>query len=1234
MNGSTIAHWSTAAIDQLRDTQRCPVCRTADLVDARCPSCGATLSGESGVTVWQASRHAAEALGDLRQVLDRVPRHPHEAPRASEAPPASDAAQVSAPSSLAIAGAMRGPSTTLQSVLAVAGAGLVATAAFVFTFLNSDLTDPAARGIVVALATLLFVTAAPLLHRAGLRFSAESVAALALVFGSLSAAVLAELLPTAIESWAFATGAALLGGLVMLGLGLLTRLRVWMLAATITLTLVPALWSAAVGGEAATVLGPLGTAGAALLLLTGQPWAARRVGTVLNAECRVALAALLIALAVMTAALTVLSGDAPTRWLATGAALLAASLLTAGAARHGARRTMSVLAGASATAAGAFAAVALTAGPPGSSAAWIVMLPLGASIALITLGVISSARSSTQRRAVLGGSLTTLLVIVTPHTALAGFGAFGALIGITEVSEFALGAQWGVAIVGGLVVASAALALHASLLTRRSVRPTRAPRALIGISLVLLSIAALGALGLPAVPIEARIITGLVLITAGAMVIGATPLGRRSNVLLRLPVVFAGHAALTIVVALSWTDVGMAVAAAPAVLVSLAALARCVPPVLRAGHVAIGTAYALIVVAAALGMLGLDTPAQVSITATVGLLAAIVATLLPRLAASWWIAVLIVTAVPYALAVGLVAVERSGWSALSTTTMLVLALCLLGTRRPGLGVVVRTLAAALIVPAIAVVLVDLGAVLLLSSGSPVVLPIIALVVAVALVTLDVINRYLQRRGMPAPHARAATAAIEASSVLTAIIAIALSIDRPAAGLPTTLLVLIVLAAGSFFAGAVVGVARLWWIGGAASTGAIWTLWALLGVDSIEAHVLPPALGVALVGVVLTARGRPEPELVGAGLLAAIAPLVWVLALGDEPTPLRAGGLVLSALALVALAAGIHAGRPAPLRRLDPVRGALLIAAIGAASAAAVQAVRLGLAIDASPVDRSELMLLVLAISLAGAVPAALGGLLLAARTSRPRLARFGLVPALALLLVPAWVSIVPAWASISPAWVSISRDWVAIWTLWMLMLALLTLMVVAAYRQQRRATVLPPVWLLFGLALVTAIAAWSPRELRVEWFSVPLGLMLLAAGVTALRSAAPSMARGAASWPVPGTGSWPLLAPGFVVLVLASMLATATDPQTWRAVLVMTFALAAILAGARWRLAAPFVLGIIVLPIENVLAFSVQIGRGIDAMPWWITLAVAGLVLLVIAVGFERRAGDDASLAARVRDLR
>lgn len=106
------------------------------------------------------------------------------------------------------------------------------------------------------------------------------------------------------------------------------------------------------------------------------------------------------------------------------------------------------------------------------------------------------------------------------------------------------------------------------------------------------------------------------------------------------------------------------------------------------------------------------------------------------------------------------------------------------------------------------------------------------------------------------------------------------------------------------------------------------------------------------------------------------------------------------------------------------------------------------------------------------------------------------------------------------------------------------------------------------------------------------------------------------------------------MLLSASIAATFTDPQTWRAILVMVFALAAILVGSARKLSAPFLIGIIVLPVENVVVFAVQIGRGIESMPWWITLAVVGAVLLIIAVTTERRAGVGQGIAARLGDLR
>ncbi len=202
------------------------------------------------------------------------------------------------------------------------------------------------------------------------------------------------------------------------------------------------------------------------------------------------------------------------------------------------------------------------------------------------------------------------------------------------------------------------------------------------------------------------------------------------------------------------------------------------------------------------------------------------------------------------------------------------------------------------------------------------------------------------------------------------------------------------------------------------------------------------------------------------------------------------------------------------------------------------------------------------------------------------------------------------------------------------MLLLLVAVVLIARAGVRGATTSPPVWFVYGLAFATAIVAWSPRDLRVELFSLPLGLALLVAGSLAMPAASTRPDRRTlASWPAGFTGSWPLLAPGILVMLSASVAATFTDPLTWRAILVIVLALVAILVGASRRLAAPFLIGIVVLPVENAIAFLVQIGRGIESMPWWITLAVVGAVLLIIAVTYERRAGEEAGIAARLRDL-
>lgn len=243
----------------------------------------------------------------------------------------------------------------------------------------------------------------------------------------------------------------------------------------------------------------------------------------------------------------------------------------------------------------------------------------------------------------------------------------------------------------------------------------------------------------------------------------------------------------------------------------------------------------------------------------------------------------------------------------------------------------------------------------------------------------------------------------------------------------------------------------------------------------------------------------------------------------------------------------------------------------------------------------------------------------------------GRVPALLFLTVGAVANAEPHWGAIA--------------TLWALEVALLVLLVLVARRLLRGLTTGVPAWAVWAGAVAAAIAAWSPRELRVEVFSVPLGVGLVVAGCFALgeweaqtKVGGPESARAPrrtlVGWPVGWTGSWALLGPGILALLGPSVLATFTDPLTWRAVLVVGVALAGVLVGSRRGLASPFLLGVWVLPIEVLMVFLTQLGTEISAVPWMLTLAAAGGVLLIIATLDERRTAGYGGAAAYLRDLR
>jgi len=1262
--------WNDKAIAELLDVVRCPVCAGGIVSERRCPACGADFAGPIGRDLWLASQRAVEALKARQAVLDRVPAVPPAQAAAAPRAAMPEAAASTLPSPGAGAGEPGAPvpppypiddasapapgaSASVQSVLAVAGAGLVAVAALVFTFFNPDLQDPLVRTGIVGAISAAFLGGAPLLARRRLRLSAEAIGALGVAFLALT---VTAALPFARNGWVSAGIAALVAGGALALLGPRVRIRAWLWCGVVTLTFAPLLLSLGAGSALGATAGCLASAAAASALVALTQQRAERVTLTTAQLILVAAAAALIPAAIVETGL----GPA---WIA-APTLLAVAAVAVSATWAPTRGLWSGIAGAALVA--AVTSLTLGAAMTAPVGVAIALLPTTAGAGLVLVGVLTPLHRLVSRGALFAGAVLvvavgaaapTLMALLTLAAGLARPGANGSVLppdsawGLTAgLFALALTLASFAAItrddVTGRVAAStppgsgvpgerggrAADAPHAPDAPDADAAlmpPPLGTRWLGFLGAWYAGLAFLTVLTLPGIDAWARIAIGLgVAVSAGAV---AVTVLRDASPSARMPLVVGAHAAVAYAAVLSWADTGLAVVAGPAVVAALGVMMLTVPRAARFVHVGLGFAYALVVLATALDRAGADPLVIVCLTTCTAGVVAIAVTFARRVPLREWYAVLTVTAVPFAVGVAQVLFVRSGWTALSTAVIFCLALTLVTTTRPGLGLAVRTLAAATLVPAVAVVAVCLGAELLPVSGSPVVLPVIAGIVAVTLAAGDAIGAALVQR-LSATAARAAGLAIEASALLTGTIAVVLALVRTAAGLPTTLLVLLILGAG-FAATAVASPRRYAWpLAGAAFTGALWSAWGLAGITGAEPYVLPPALGTAVVAAVLTARGRRATRLYAGGLGVAVVAVLLAAAAGRAPGLLvlpeddlgsvpRTFGLVAAAWLLTAASLAVRRADAPRLRGLRALTTPTLALAITAAAAAAVQGARWGTGMDAAPTDPA--IVGALAFGLAGAGAAASAARLLH-RAASPGtvLARTRWLGAPAVLIVGV------------AAWPAIERDWVAIWTMWALAVALLTLMVAVAGRGLRGATALPPVWFLFAVSFVTAVVAWSPRDLRVEWFSLPLGLFLLAAGALAMRrpeSGVPS--RSLQAWPAEWRGSWALLGPGLLVTLSASVAATYTDPRTWRAILVMALALVAILVGATLRLAAPFLIGIVVLPVENVLAFVVQIGRGIEAMPWWITLSVVGAVLLIIAVAYERRAGEGTGLTARLRDL-
>ncbi|MEU5715022.1 hypothetical protein AB0G71_04385 [Streptomyces sp. NPDC020403] len=363
--------------------------------------------------------------------------------------------------------------------------------------------------------------------------------------------------------------------------------------------------------------------------------------------------------------------------------------------------------------------------------------------------------------------------------------------------------------------------------------------------------------------------------------------------------------------------------------------------------------------------------------------------------------------------------------------------------------------------------------------------------------------------------------------------------------------------------------------GAAGAGALGLLWAavlaLLAVADVP-YVLAVGGELSLVAGLLLVSVRRGADGVGqAGLMYAVVGSVsaGLLALATEPATLAVSG------ALVALFAG------AAVRSRVPVVRAVL--ACGSVLWAVAAVVAAGAALGLDPAGTAPLVLVV-------PVTVVLGARLRAAAVA---------VPVEAAGVCGAVVAVVLA-ASDAP-YLS-------------LVLGLCGVLAAgSALRQERRRVAGAAAAALFVAAVWVRLGAFGVTA--PEAYTLPVSVAAFGVGFLRRRRDAEA-------------SSWVAYGPALSVTMVPSLVAAWGDAHWLRPLLLGVAALAVTLAGARFRLRAPLVLGASVLALDGLHELAPHVVQVFDALPRWAPPALAGLVLLAVGATYEQRLRD----ARRLKD--
>ena len=375
--------------------------------------------------------------------------------------------------------------------------------------------------------------------------------------------------------------------------------------------------------------------------------------------------------------------------------------------------------------------------------------------------------------------------------------------------------------------------------------------------------------------------------------------------------------------------------------------------------------------------------------------------------------------------------------------------------------------------------------------------------------------------------------------------------------------------------------------------------------------------IAVTGAILALHGKPR-----GGWLVVLGISCTAVSFASATAPLTAGAPALIALvsavatATLLLLAGAYAGRSAPSVAAAPLTGAALAAvpavgwaAVSIGASVVTSAVAVVTATAAALIARRTVALPGF-VALAGILAVVFVAVSVRATGATLPIAGFAAaIAAAAVTLLGVFVLRHPPAVGVAlecgGAATALAGVYFALGsTPWLAgsLTALSGAAAVAALRPDRRA--------LYGAAAgplaLFAVWAWllNADVSTVEAYTAPAVVLMLAVGLLRWRG-------------VPGQ-SWLTLGPAVVLAIGPTLGLGLLNGDTVRLVVAALLCLAAVLAGAVWRLQAPLLLGaagLVVLGID-------QWGGYLVALPRWITLGAVGVVLMWVGATFEHRRRD------------